>query len=105
MKRTASLVALIAGSTMFINAVIAKDLLPNRVASGQTVRCADHARGKWCDASDNPPPAWDGTPIRGKPVAPQAQQSQAGPCSALSGNARIACQQANGVASALGKSQ
>lgn len=77
-----------------------KRSLPYDIASGQTVRCADQSRGKWCDATNNPSPAWDGTPVGGHPV-PQAQRT-AKSCSGLSGKQQVACEQATTIVPALG---
>ena len=100
MKRSVLLgVMLLAGVFASETALAGKNLLPGRVASGQTVRCADKNNGKWCDATNNPPPAWDGTPIGGKPVP---QQQAGNPCSGLSGNQRIVCEQAGALGPILG---
>lgn len=78
-----------------------KTLLPEQIVNGSVVKCNDPSRGHWCDPKNNPLPAWDGTPIRGRAVNPP-QQAVSGNCASLSGNQRTLCEKAGTLGPALG---
>lgn len=102
MKSILFVLVVLAGVFSLETAWAQKSSLAARVASGNTVPCADKERGKWCDARNNPLP----------PQQPQ-QQHQAGAlppppqvantqCGNFSGNARAICEGVGGALPAVG---